>query len=70
MNVDIWIVGTNQLYITGSYTKTKLPKNKVATGKTSFFVIGPFCNPHSICLHIDYERAVLYGYIRLLIVVL
>ena len=28
---------------TGSYKKKY-------TGKTPFFVIGPFCTPHSICL--------------------
>ena len=25
-------------------------KNEVVTGKTPFFVIGPFCSRHSICL--------------------
>ena len=29
-------------------------KNKVVTGKTPFFVIGPFCTPHSICLNIGF----------------
>ena len=34
--------------------KQNFQKNKVATGKTVFFVIGSFCNPHSICLNIGF----------------
>ena len=46
MNMDTLVVGTpNQLF------KIKfLQKNKVVTGKTLFFMIGPFCTPHSIGL--------------------
>ena len=29
-------------------------KNKVVTGKTLLFVVGPFCSPHSICLNIGF----------------
>ena len=29
-------------------------KNKVVTGKTPLFVIGPFCSRHSICLNIGF----------------
>ena len=55
MNMDICVVGTsNQLFITGSYSETKCSKNKVDTGKTVFFVIGPFCTLHSICLNIGF----------------
>ena len=55
MNMDIWVVGSsNQLFITGSYTETKLSKNKADTDKTAFFVIGPFCTSHSICLNIGF----------------
>ena len=37
--MDIWVVGSsNQLFITDSYTETKLSKNKVDTDKTAFFV--------------------------------
>ena len=44
--MDIWVVGTsNKLFIRGSYTETKLKKKKVITGKTPFFVMGPFCTP-------------------------
>ena len=46
INMDIRVVGTsNQFFITGSYTE-----NKLDTGKTPFFVIGPCCTPHTICL--------------------
>ena len=29
-------------------------KSKVVTGRSSFFVIGPFCTPHSVCLNIGF----------------
>ena len=32
-------------------------KNKVVTGKTPPFVIGPFCSCHSICLNIDFWQS-------------
>ena len=32
----------------------KRKKKKIDTGKTVFFVIGPFCTPHSICLNIGF----------------
>ena len=45
--MGICFVGiSNQLFIRGS------DKNKVVTGKTSFFVIGAFCAHHFICLNI------------------
>ena len=34
--------------------KQNFQKNKAATGKTAFFVIGSFYNPHSICLNISF----------------
>ena len=34
--------------------KQDFQKNKVVTGKTPFYVIGPFCNHHSICLNIGF----------------
>ena len=53
--MDIWVVGiSNQLFATGSYTKINFLKNKVATCKTAFFLISPFCNPHSICDNIGF----------------
>ena len=55
MNMDFWVVGTsNQLFITGSYTETKLKKKTVDTGKTAFFMIGPSYTPHFICLNVDF----------------
>ena len=59
--MDIWLVGTsNQLLITGPYTETKFSKNKVDPGKTTFFVIGPFCAPHSIFV-LTFVLSVTYG---------
>ena len=34
--------------------KQNFQKNKVVTGKTPLFVIGPFCSRHSICLNIGF----------------
>ena len=47
MNMDIWVVG---IFIGIFKLKQNLQKNKVVTGKTPFFVIGPFFTQHSICL--------------------
>ena len=33
-----------------SYTETNFSK-KIVTGKTPFFVMGPLCTHHSICLN-------------------
>ena len=53
--MDIWVAGTsNKLFLRGSRTGKKFPKNKVVTGKTLFFVIGPFCSCDSICLKIGF----------------
>ena len=53
--MDIWVVVTsNQLFLTGSKTGTNFPKNKVVTGKTPLFVIGPFGSRHSIFLNIGF----------------
>ena len=55
--VWIWTLGSlvHQINssLTGSETKIQFSKKyKVATGKTSVFVIGPFCTSHTICLNI------------------
>ena len=34
--------------------KLNFQKNEVVSGKSPFFVIGPFCTPHSICLNIGF----------------
>ena len=36
-------------------------KNKVVTGKAPFFVISPFCTPHSICLNVGFLEAATRG---------
>ena len=41
--------------------KQNFRKNKVVTGKIPFFVIGPFCTPHSVCLNLATDREVLFG---------
>ena len=43
-----------QLFIKDPCTQIKFPKNKSVTGKTPFFVGGPFCTPHSIPLKIGF----------------
>ena len=43
----------------GSLVHQIFQKDKVVTGKTPLFVIGPFCSPHSICFNIG--RAVFNG---------
>ena len=51
--VRIWVQQIN--YITEVLKlKQKLQKNKVITGKTLFFVVGPFLTHHFICLRIDF----------------
>ena len=53
--MDIWVVGTiNQLFTEVLKLKQNFSKNKVFTGKTLFFVIGPFCTNHSSCLNIGF----------------
>ena len=48
-----WYIKSTLLY---KFLKLKqnFRKNKVATGKTPFFVIDPFCTPQSICLIIGF----------------
>ena len=53
--MDISVLCTlNQLFIRGLYAENKFSKNQVVSGKTPFFVIGPFCTVHSICLNIGF----------------
>ena len=57
--MGIWVVGTlNQLFMKGYFMKKKFQKNKVVTGKTPFFVIGPFCTCHSFVLTLASDMAV------------
>ena len=53
--VQIWAFGlllqqTNSLKVVLKL-KQNSQKNKAVTGKTPFFVIGPFCSHHFICLN-------------------
>ena len=49
-NMSIWVVGTaNQLFIRDLKLKQNFQKNKAP-----FFVIGPFCSYHFICLNIGF----------------
>ena len=47
--LNICVVGTsNHLLYEVLIPKQDFRKNKVVTGKTPFFVIGPFCNSHAM----------------------
>ena len=54
--VQIWAFGLLVQQINSLYEVLKLKqnfqKNKVVTGKTLFFLIGPLCSHHFICLNI------------------
>ena len=52
MNMDIWVVGTLRDFC----TQIKFSLNKVISGKTLFFPVGPYCSPHSICLDTDFKK--------------
>ena len=55
MIMAIWGVDTlNKIFIKVCYAQIKFPKNQVVSGKTVFFVIGPFYIPHAICLSIGF----------------
>lgn len=44
--MGIWVVDTlTQLLVKGSYTGTKIKKDKLLSCKTPFFAIRPFCLP-------------------------
>ena len=54
--MGIWVVDTtNQPFLLEDLKlKLNFQKNKVVTGKTPFFVIGPFCSHHFIYLNIGF----------------
>ena len=55
MNMYIWEIGAvNQLFVRRSYTQIKFSKNEVVSGKSPFFVKGPFSAHHSICFNISF----------------
>ena len=59
--IRIWTFGSLIHQINSIYEVLKLEKifqkNKVATGKTPLFVIGPFCSHHSVWLNIGFEQS-------------
>ena len=50
----IWLVHQINTFEEILKLKQNFQKNKVVTGKTPFFEIGPFCTHHSICLNIGF----------------
>ena len=50
--------------------KQNFQKNKVFTGKTPLFVIGPFCTPYSVCLKIGFWQGSFVWKCRITILVL
>ena len=57
--VQIQVSGSSLVYQINSLwevlkLKHNFQKTKVVTGKTPFFVIGPLCTHHSICLNIGF----------------
>ena len=53
--MDICVVGTSkQLFMRVLKLKQNFQKKKVVTGKTPFFVIGPFFTHYFICLNIGF----------------
>ena len=56
--VRIWAFGSlvHQINSLQEILKLKqnFQKNKVVTGKTPFFVMGPFCTHHSSCFNIGF----------------
>ena len=51
----IWEIGAvNQLFVRSSYTQKKKKKNEVVSGKSPFFVKGPFSAHHLICFNIGF----------------
>ena len=41
--------------------KQYFPQKKVVSGKAPFFVIGPICTPHSLCLNIGFWQSSFVG---------
>ena len=59
INMYIRVIGTlNHLFIRGSYTPLNFfLKKEVIGGRSPFFVIGPFCTPHSVNLNIGFWQS-------------
>ena len=56
MIVDIFVKSVHQINALYEVLELKqnFRKDKIATGKTPFFVIGPFCTPYTF-FHIEAE---------------
>ena len=52
-NIGIWVVGTSNEIFLEALLNWNIISQKIATVKSPFFVIGPFCTHHSICLQKD-----------------
>ena len=63
--VQIWAFGSlvHQINLFKEVLKLKqnFQKNKVVTGETTFYVIGPFCTNHSICLNDTHREKLFYS---------
>ena len=61
VNMDICVVGTlNQLFLKSSYAEIKFTKNKVVIGKTSYFLIVPFCTRNANVNIILWQRSLIW----------
>ena len=69
IDMDIWVVQIKSL-LQVLILKRNFQKNKGDTGKTAFFMIGPFGTTILFVLTLASERVVLYGYVTISIVVL
>ena len=57
MIMGIWVVGTSNHSLYDVFKlKKNSRKNKVVTGKTTIFVIGPFCIPILFVLRLASEK--------------
>ena len=72
MSMDIWVIGTsNRLFIRDTrFLHWNKIFEKIVTGKTQFFVIDPFCTPHSIWRNINFWQSSSYGNVAFLILAL
>ena len=50
--------------------KLNFQNNEIVSGKSLFFVIGPFCTPHSVILTLAFNRTVCNENVALSFVVL
>ena len=58
MNMDIWVVGTSNQLCIKKVLVLQQNSQKVVTGKTQFFVIGPFCISHFLYRNIGFQKGI------------